>query len=169
MLELQQRLRDEKKIFSRSGFLEELSTGTISRQKEKPLRVHAIGAVPKKNSSIQRPITDCSRPLGDSLNFYMVLENFSFESIDDALSLSAPNCFYAFVVIEKPYRQVPVYPTHRQLQSFSWNFGKTDEYFVDNCLSFGLACAPAIFHRISSAIARRMRNYKLLRIRTIFY
>lgn len=56
-------------------FLEEIESGTISRQGFKPLRINSIGAVPKKGSDTPRPITDCSRPAHDSLNSYMFPES----------------------------------------------------------------------------------------------
>lgn len=139
--------------------LEELEAGQISRQTYIPIRVHSIGTVSKKDSDVPRPITDCSRLIGDSLNSYMAVETFPFCSIDGAISLSAAGCFYAVVDIEKAFRQVPVYPPHRQLQGFSWKFGAKSEYFVDNCLCFGLACGPSIFNRIFLFIACRMFRY----------
>ena len=65
--------------------------------------------------------------------------------------------------IKAAYRAVPVFPPHRQLQGFRWKFDweRTEHYFVDNFLCFGLANAPAIFNRISTAIARflRLKNH----------
>lgn len=84
-----------------------------------------------------------------------MVETFSFASADDAVKLSSPHCFFAIVDIEKAFRQVPVYPPHRQLQAFSWKLGSRPKYFVDNCLCFGLACGPGILHRISLCIAGR--------------
>ena len=45
----------------------ELDEGMISIVDSKPKCVHALGAVPKASGGI-RPITDCSRPLGKSIN-----------------------------------------------------------------------------------------------------
>lgn len=87
---------------------------------------------------------------------YVQVESFSFCSIGDAVALCSPHCFFGVVDIAKAFRRVPVYPRHWQLQGFSWKFGSEAEYFVDNCLCFGLACGPSIFNRISLFIARRM-------------
>ncbi len=49
-------------------FTKELSQGTISSQEARPLRLNALGAVPKKDSTDLRPITDCSRPFNNAIN-----------------------------------------------------------------------------------------------------
>ena len=143
-------------------FLNELTLGRISRVTTKPKCIHPIGRVPKKDSGKSRPITDCSRPPGTSLNDYIKrgLESFRVNSIDTALSVSTDNCFYAIVDIESAWRWVPVFPPHRELQEFRWIFGPHDpsryEYFVDNRLCFGVSCALAIFNRLSNAVVRMM-------------
>ena len=143
-----------------SLFLEELERGRLSRQANKPIRIQAIGAVPKTGSTVPRPITDCSRPFYDPLNSYITTKPFSFESIDTAVSLSSPNCYYAIADIKSAYRHVPIYPPHRQLQGIRWSFdGKTDEYLVDNFLCFGLSHAPSIFNKLSRAVTRIMQSF----------
>ena len=94
------------------------------------------------------------------MNSYIEAEKFCFESIDDALQMSSPNCFFAVVDIKAAYRSVPVFPPHRQLQGFRWQFnGENEEHFyIDNFLCFGLANAPSIFNRISAAIVRMLRK-----------
>ena len=115
--------------------------------------------MPKKDSSTPRPITDCSRPLHDSLNSYLTAETFSFDSIDDVVNLSNLFSFYAVVDIKSAYRWVPIFPAHRTLQGFRWSFDNEPEYYyVDNFLCFGLSIAPAIFQRVSTAIARTVRR-----------
>lgn len=51
--------------------LDELSKGKYVVADEKPHCIHSIGAVPKKGENKWRPITDCKRPLGDSINSFM--------------------------------------------------------------------------------------------------
>ena len=87
-------------------FLNELALGHISRVTAKPQCKHPIGRVPKKDSGKSRPITDCSRPRGSSLNDYIKrdLESFRMNSVDTAVSLSTRNCFYAMVDIESAWR-----------------------------------------------------------------
>ena len=140
-------------------FLEELELQRFTRVDSKPHRIQAIGAVPKKDSSTPRPITDCSRPLHDSLNSYLTAESFTFDSVDDVLKLSQPFSFFAVVDIKSAYRWVPIFPAHRTLQGFRWSFDDgPEDFYVDNFLCFGLSIAPAIFQRISTAIARTVRR-----------
>ena len=141
-------------------FQEELKRGRLSRQFNKPIRIQAIGAVPKAGSNVPRPITDCSRPFYDPLNDHISAEPFSFQSIEDVVSLSIPHCFYAIADIKSAYRHVPIYPPHRQLQGLRWSFdGISTEYLVDNFLCFGLKHAPSIFNKLSVAVANIMRSF----------
>lgn len=75
-------------------FQKEVDEGKLSIRSEKPPRVHSIGAVVKKCHEGFRPITYCSRPAHNSLNSYMVPQNFSLESLDTAMDLCAPGCFW---------------------------------------------------------------------------
>ena len=116
--------------------------------------------MPKTGSIVPHPITDCSRPLYDPLNSYIVAERFSFDSIETAVSLSTPNCYYSIADIKSAYRHVPIFPPHRQLQGIRWSFdGKHEEFFVDNFLCFGLSHAPSIFDKLSCSITRMMRSF----------
>ena len=146
----------ENKITLDKLFRKEIELGRFSRQYEKPIRSQAIGAVPKKDSLVPRPITDCSRPYDNSLNSYMQTEKFCFSTVEQAVLASNPFSYYAIVDIESAYRWVPIYPPHAQLQGFRWQFSDEaqEHYYVDNFLCFGLAIAPSIFNRISSAVVR---------------
>lgn len=140
-------------------FREEILQGRFSLATTKPLRVHAVGAVPKKECEVPRPITDCSRPFSCSLNCFIEPEKFSLQSIDDVVHLSTPGCFYSVVDVESADRFVPVFPAHRTLQSIKWDFAdEKQQYYVDDFLFFGLSDAPVIFHRFSISIARIMRK-----------
>ena len=93
----------------------------------KPRCVHLIGRVPKKDSGKSRPITDCSRPHGISLNDHIKrdLESFCMNSIDSAVSFSTPYCFYSIVDVESAWRWIPVFPPHRELRGFRWSLAHT--------------------------------------------
>ena len=93
-----------------SLFTKELTLGRISMVLTKPRCVHPIGRVPKKDSGKSRPITDCSRPHGISLNDHIKrdLQSFCMNSIDSAVSFSTPYCFYSIVVMESAWRWIPV-------------------------------------------------------------
>ena len=137
-------------------FQDELCFQRIEEVFNKPLRVNAIGSVTKKDTGEPRPITDMSRPLNNSVNDYISCESYRYKSIDDAIALMRPDCFFATVDIKSAYRWVPVYPPHRTLQGFRWAFNGSYKYFTDNFLCFGLKNAPSIFHRISCALTRMM-------------
>ena len=139
-------------------FREELLTQKLTEVQDKPLRIQAIGAVPKKDSAVPRPITDCSRPFGDSLNSYISTEKFSFVSVEAATALCKPGSFMAIVDIKSAYRAIPILPQHRKLQGIRWQFtgDQLPRYLVDNFLCFGLSNAPGIFNRISCAIVRML-------------
>ena len=148
----------ENKSFLDTLFRKEIALGRFTKQTRKPIRIQSIGAVPKKDSKVPRPITDCSRPFTNSLNSYLYADKFNFCGIDQAVLRSKPFCYYGIVDIESAYRWVPIYPPHSQLQGFRWQFEGESEasFYVDNFLCFGLNIAPAIFNRISTAIVRMM-------------
>lgn len=50
---------------------DELSKGKYVISSNKPHCVHGLGAVPKKEKNKWRPITDCKRPIGSSINSFM--------------------------------------------------------------------------------------------------
>lgn len=140
-------------------FREEIEQGKLLPVDFRPLRVHAIGAVSKKESETPRSISDCSRPFSCSLNSSIQYDHFHFDSIDDVVKLSYPNCFYSVVDIQSAYRYVPVHPEHWTLQGLCWEFESgSPQYLVDRFLCFGLANGPENFNRISKSVARMMRR-----------
>lgn len=135
----------------------ELSEGKISVSTTAPHCVHAIGAVEKKDGSL-RPITDCKRPIGLSINNFMSTTalTFRFKTLDYvAENIVTPNCFLAVVDITSAYRSVSIYPPHKIFHGFRWG----DVYYTDNRLSFGLKCAPYVFTCISNFVVRIMGRY----------
>ena len=113
---------------------QELYDGKISKSVRKPHCIHAYGAVPKKESNDFRPITDCSRPSGKSINNYIHYDKVKYKTVDYASKFVTKGCFFASVDLSKAYRSVPVYPDHRLFQGFRWVFGPRDknnyEYYI---------------------------------------
>ena len=72
-------LSDEARLEINDIVLKELALGKVSRSDSFPQCVHALGASTKASGGI-RPITDCKRRLGFSINNYMnsVCEDFSW-------------------------------------------------------------------------------------------
>ena len=104
-----------------SLFTKELALGRISMVQTKSRCLHPIGCVPEKDSGKFRPITDCSRPHGISLNAHIKrdLESFRMNSVDSAVSFSTPYCFYSIVHIESAWRWIPVSPLTENYKVFA--------------------------------------------------
>lgn len=134
-------IRDSKYIFSQS----------------KPLCIHSLGAVKKSNGSF-RPITDCSRPPGISINSFMegTAQKFSYQTIDYVSELMLPHSFSATVDISSAYRSVSISPDHWKCQGVRWNILGEDQFLLDTRLCFGIRCAPFIFSQISNFVVRSM-------------
>ena len=135
--------------------LEELADQKVSRAASPPRCVHSLGAVKKSNGRL-RPITDCSRPDGDSINNFMVttFRSFSYNSVEDAVGMLCPEDSMAVVDISSAYRSVNVHADHVKYQGLRWDFGSGEEVLTDNRLCFGLRCAPNIFDSLSSFIVK---------------
>lgn len=137
----------------------EVSEGMISLAGKPPTCVHALGAVAKPNGNI-RSITDCSRPVGVSVNYHgsALVEKFHYLSVDDVTDLLLPNDFMATVDIKAAYRAVLIDPAHRQFMGFRWEIDGVSHEFVDNRLCFGLRSGPAYFNSISTFLATYLRQ-----------
>ena len=133
----------------------ELIEHKVSLTSNKPTCIHSLGAVWKSNGSL-RPITDCPRPDGSSINNYMdsTFHSFSYNSVQDAVDVLLPGEFMAVVDISSAYRSVNVHSSQVQFQGLSWDFGKGPVYLLDHRLCFGLRCAPNIFDLLSSFIVK---------------
>ena len=70
-----------------------------------PICTHALGVIVKPSGSI-RPITDCKRPIGASVNCHMssTFSSFSYISCDDAIELMSPGCWMSCVDLQSAYR-----------------------------------------------------------------
>lgn len=129
----------------------ELAEGYLSVVKSPPTCVHAFGAVPKGKTGI-RPITDCSRPVGKSVNSSCdtLVQKFSYSSMKDVVDLITPGSYLAIVDIQAAYRAVPIHPNHRQYLGSKWMIDGKERYLEDNRLCFGLTTGPYYFHSIST-------------------
>ena len=81
--------------------IRELEESFVTKVDEKPVCIHSLGAVPKGKNGI-RNITDCSRPVGISVNFHCdsMLENFCFKSVDNVVEMLKEGSFMAVVDIK---------------------------------------------------------------------
>ena len=79
----------------KSDLLEkEIVEGKVPRMSDPPHCIHSLGAVRKANGSL-RPITDCSRPEGSSINNYMssTFKSFTYNYVQTAVDILAPSDF----------------------------------------------------------------------------
>ena len=143
----------------------ELAEGMISIVDFSPHCIHSLGAVPKPGGKI-RPITDCSRPTGLSINNFCgsLLKEFKFKSVDDVIAMLNPGEFMTVIDIKSAYRAVPISGEHRKYMGFTWELGGTEYTFVDNRLCFGLRLGPSYFEEISDFLYDVLVNCYNMRI-----
>ncbi len=137
--------------------LNEINSGNYIMCNSKPNIVSAIGAVPKSDGGY-RLIHDCSLPKVGALNNYAPeMDKYSYETVDQAVSLLKPGYYMAKVDIKSSYRHVPIHPKSQRATGLSWVFEDgTKQYFYDAKLPFGARASPTIFHRISQSVKRMM-------------
>lgn len=89
----------------------ELAQGKYVLADDPPICVHALGAVRKANGSF-RPITDCRRPEGRSINNFMydTHQPFTYNTIDFVCSFLFHQCYKCTVDISSAYRSIHVAP-----------------------------------------------------------
>lgn len=138
-------------------FREEEDQCKIIKSHVRPHCVHAIGAIPKRDNKY-RPITDCRRPLFQSINSYMsqTAKPFKYKSLDLVSDSITRGCYMACTDIQAAYRSVHVHPHQWKFQGFKWSDKGSTSYYYDTRLSFGLRCAPFIFNEISEFVVRCM-------------
>ena len=150
-------LTEDSKAEMNKIISEELNHDKVSLAKDIPICIHAVGAIKKSDGSI-RPITDCKRPLGQSINNYIesVCEDFTYISLDDVCLYMTPGCYFSVLDIKSAYRSVNIFPDHRRYQGFLWDVNGygIEQTLVDNCLCFGLKSAPYLYTQITEFIMR---------------
>lgn len=109
----------------------EVKEGKYIATDVKPIAIHALGAVSKKDSGY-RPITDCKRPLTLSVNNYMSTthQQFCFAKIDDVADLMQKNMYMSSVDISSAYRTVNIHPSDYQYQGIRWEHSGKSQYYT---------------------------------------
>ena len=126
-------------------------------------RTSPIGAVPKKNSTAFRMITDLSSPHGSSINDYITPEDSTvhFTSFDHAalmISRLGRHSLMAKVDVKSAFRICPVLQSDWNLLGIKF----LDKFFVDLRLPFGLRSSVNRFTRISDTVLWILKhNYNL--------
>lgn len=143
----------------------ELENGYLSVAEGKPHCVHALGAVSKPDGGI-RPITDCSRPEGISVNSNVdsLPLSFQYKSIDDVVDILAKDDYLSVVDIKNAYRSVSINPEHVKYQGIKWCVDGQDMYLSDHRLCFGLRCGPYYFNMISNFVYDKLKEMYGIRL-----
>ena len=138
--------------------LYELEHGHYEITEKRPVIVSALGAIPKPASEEVRIIHDCSRPIGTSINDLATKFSVKYQTIEEAVSLSSPGCFYSKIDLKSAYRSVKIHPDNYKLTGIKWHFDGNEGplYLFDKRLPFGARKSPAIFHRLTQAVRRMM-------------
>ena len=136
----------------------EFENGNYEIVNKRPVIVSALGAIPKQNSDEVRLIHDCSRPIGTSLNNLASKYSVKYQTVEEAVNLSSPGCYYVKIDLKSAYRSVNIHPDNYNLTGLKWVFEGDDHptYFIDKRLPFGARKSPAIFHRLTQAVRRMM-------------
>ena len=97
-----------------------------------PHCVHTLGADPKAGGGF-RPITNCKRPLGSSINIYMseTVATFTYNSVDVVSNILMPRGHIATVDIASAYRSISIHPDNWKLQGVSWKVGDNTVPLMD--------------------------------------
>ena len=135
----------------------EIQEGKYVLASSQPHCVHSLGAIPKSDRSF-RPITDCRRPEGVSINNHMetTFHPFNYITVDHVAANVRQGCYMATVDISAAYRSISIREDHWTYQGINWPINGQLLPLWDARLSFGLRCAPFIFSEISDFVARTM-------------
>ena len=132
--------------------LHEVNEGKVWIVEAEPRWIHPLHI--REQGTKMRIIDDLSAPDGLSLNEVADARPFRMMSHTDALALIQPGCYMAKADIKGAFRQVGVFPEHRELLGFRVRNPHTAQtiYCVHNRMPFGLKCSSEIFCRLSHAI-----------------
>ena len=134
----------------------EISEGNYVICDSKPYLISPLAAIPKPAGGV-RLIHDCSRPAGNSLNDFAVLDSSqTFQNIDDATSLVQQSYYMAKVDLKSAYRSVNISKSSQRFTGLQFSKGGRTIYMRDTKLPFGSRLAPGIFHRLTQAVKRMM-------------
>lgn len=148
-------LHGEPHVFIDKLIKSELSSRKYVLTSNKPTCIHSIGAIPKKSGG-WRPITDCKRPIGSSINSFMstTFREFCYTTVDNVIEIVQPGCYMASVDISAAYRSILIHPSQWKYQGIKWEIDGVQQFLCDTHVCFGLRCAPYLFTQVSNFILR---------------
>lgn len=117
---------------------------------EQPIRgIQPLHAVIKPTSK-PRLVIDLSR----NLNPFLRIEPFRYSSIDDAVALSFPGCFYGKLDLSNAFLSFPLHPDVVPYFVFSFD----SKLYRFTRMPFGLATAPRVCTQLLSVVAHAIRR-----------
>ena len=137
---------------------EEISKGNYVVTQAKPTIVSALGAIPKPHTDKIWLFHDCSRPQHSNVNPYATMQQFSYVSVEQAVSKIKPNAYLAKIDLKSAYHHVPIHPSNYCATGLAWQFEGDNHvtYLYDNKLPFGASKSPEVFHRLTQSVTRMM-------------
>ena len=143
-------------------FFTEIENGRYKIVNKKPHIVSALGAIPKKNTPDVRLIHDASRTSGFTLNDFAENNPLKYQSIQDAVDLVTPGCYFAKLDLSNAFRCVKSHRSNFKATGLKWRFqGDTHYtymYLIDVRLPFGARKSPEIFNSITQAVREMMKR-----------
>lgn len=125
-----------------------LLLGYIKKAVNKPVCVHPLKCVPKKNNKL-RLVTNCRK-----LNELIDTPRFSQEGIQAVSDLIKPNDDLFTVDLKDGFHQVPINRRFWKYMGIKWR----GVYYVWVVLCFGVSCAPYFFHKTIRPVVTFLRQ-----------
>ena len=108
---------------------------------------HRFSHAPKKMG----PINDLNLK---SLNKHITYHHFKMDTLQTALLLVTPNCFFASIDLKDTYYSCSIAPEHRKFLRFAWK----KRLLELNALPNGLALAPRKFTKLLKPVFATLRD-----------
>jgi hypothetical protein len=106
-----------------------------------------------------RLVLDCSRNLNDVLRH----KHFKYQSLQDAVDLSTPGCYYGKHDISDCFLSFPVHADHQHYLAFELE----DKYYKFTRLPFGLKSAPRICEQLMSIVSFVLNEHGIDHVRYV--
>jgi hypothetical protein len=146
-----QRLPNTPTVRSHTAFVRERidyyrSLGVLARlaQEEHPAHVQPLHIILKKGRK-PRLVLDLSRNFNSHLFDYRL----KYESIDQAVAMASPGCWFGKHDLSACYLSFPVHPAYRQFLTFEFE----GRFYQFQGLPFGVSSAPRVVTSILEVIA----------------
>lgn len=126
-----------------------VADGAISPCSFVPWITAALGVVPKSTPGRYRLIIDLRY-----VNFFLRYIPFRMETLPRCRSIFRRGDFLFSIDLRNAYHTVEIAPEHRKFLGFCW----AGQYYVYNCLPFGLSCSPVFFSELVHVLVKRWRR-----------